>query len=85
MPSRESNEQVQYEWYKQNEDDQIWWLSNFDTVGEWVFSFDKQRAFNMFSDYPDMLTPEQKAIFDRENPFWADFFKSRPYNWHKAF
>ena len=23
------------------------------------------------------LTPEQKALFDRENPYWAEFFKDR--------
>ena len=28
----------------------------------------------LFADYPYKLTAEQKAIFDRENPFWRDFF-----------
>lgn len=31
----------------------------------------------MFQDYPHELTPEQKAIFDKENPYWADYFKER--------
>ena len=31
----------------------------------------------MFADYPKALTPEQKQIFDKENPEWADFFKDR--------
>ena len=65
-------------WYKNRPNDKIWWLDNAnDSVGEWIFSFDKVHTFNMFADYPHKLTPEQKKIFDRENPYWADFFKDR--------
>lgn len=62
---------------KNNETDMIWWVDNPDVVGEWLFTFDKQRIFNMFRDYPYKLSPKQKAIFDKENPYWADFFKDR--------
>lgn len=65
-------------WMKNNTEDIIWWLDNgADTKGEWVFSFDKKRRFNMFADYPWKLTPEQKEVFDRENPYRRDFFFSR--------
>lgn len=65
-------------WYKNNPDDKIWWLDNGDErVGEFVFSFDKKEQFNMFSDYPYKLTKEQKEIFDKENPYWANFFIDR--------
>ena len=65
-------------WYKNEPTDKIWWLDNADEkVGEWIFSFDKEITFNMFADYPHKLNAEQKAIFDKENPFWADFFKDR--------
>lgn len=64
-------------WYKDNDTDQIWWLDTPGCVGEWLFSFDKKRVFNMFRDYPAKLNKEQKAVFDKENPFWADFFKDR--------
>lgn len=63
--------------YKNSPDDQIWWVDNPDTVGEWLFSFDKEKVFNMFADYPHNLTEEQKAIFDKENPFWKEFFSDR--------
>ena len=63
--------------YKNNRSDVIWWLDNSDVVGEFVFSFDKKTLFNMFADYPHKLTAEQKEIFDKENPYWADFFKDR--------
>lgn len=63
-------------WYKNNTDDKIWWKDT-DSVGEWLFSFDKKQVFNMFADYPHNLTPEQKKIYDEENPEWVDFFKDR--------
>lgn len=64
-------------WYKKNKEDKVWWLNNPEVIGEWVFSFDRKKEFNMFSDYPHKLIPEQKKIFDEENPFWKDFFKDR--------
>lgn len=64
--------------YKEKKTDQIWWLDNAgETVGVFEFSFDQKTIFNLFADYPHKLTPEQKEIFDRENPYWADFFKDR--------
>lgn len=69
---------MQNSWYKNNETDVIWWLDNTDEkVGEWIFSFDKKTTYNMFADYPHNLTPKQKEIFDKENPFWKEFFADR--------
>ena len=63
---------------KNNPDDVIFWLDNENEVkGEFVFTFDKKEHFNLFRDYPHKLTAEQKRIFDKENPYWADFFKDR--------
>ena len=62
--------------YRNNESDKIWWKEK-ESIGVWEFSFDQKTVFNMFQDYPWKLTPEQKEIFDRENPFWADFFSDR--------
>ncbi len=65
------------EWHKNNSTDVIWWLNNRDKKGEMLFSFDKKTIFNLFADYPHKLTPEQKEIFDNENPYWKEFFKDR--------
>lgn len=64
-------------WYKNKETDTIWWKDDPTVIGVWIFSFDKTTEFNMFHDYPYKLTKEQKQIFDKENPEWADFFKDR--------
>jgi len=65
------------DFYKQNENDEIWWTAELDTVGEFLFSFDKKKIYNLFADYPHNLTKEEKAIFDKENKYWKDFFKDR--------
>lgn len=58
-------------------DSRFSWVDNPDVVGELNFTFDGEKVFNLFQDYPYKLTKEQKEILDRENPFWADFFKDR--------
>lgn len=64
-------------WEKHKEDDRIWWFVDLNKTGDFVFSFDKKTKFYLFRDYPHNLTPEQKEIFDEENPFWKDFFSDR--------
>lgn len=63
--------------FKNNPSDQIWWEDTSDRDGFFVFTFDKKKFFNLFEDYPHNLTPEQKEIFDKENPYWKDFFSDR--------
>ena len=58
-------------WYKNEDSDTIFWMDTPDEVGVWLFSFDKKQVFNLFEDYPQNLTPEQRMIFDKENPEWA--------------
>lgn len=64
-------------WYKNEESDLVWWKDTPDTTGEWVFSFDKEKEYNLFADYPHNMTAEQVEILDKENPHWAEFFKDR--------
>ena len=66
-----------HDFYKNKKSDKVYWVDNSDVKGVWEFSFDKQTVFNLFADYPHNLTTEQREIFDKENPYWADFFKDR--------
>lgn len=63
--------------YKKHPTDTIYWVANVGMLGHHLFSFDRKTIFNLFADYPFKLTKEQKAIFDKENPYWANFFKDR--------
>ncbi len=65
------------DWYQLKPGDKIWWRDNLDTFGEYLFSFDRETEFNLFVDYPRNLTPEQRRLFDKENPYWAKFFSDR--------
>lgn len=61
--------------YKENETDEIYWLELLNEadrlIGQHLFSFDLKKVYNFFSDY-EKLTPEQKAIFDKERPDLAE-------------
>lgn len=60
-------------WIKNNPNDKVWWLDMPQDKGTIVFSFDKKERFYLYRDYFKM-SEEQKRIFDKENPFWANFF-----------
>lgn len=65
------------DFYKKNKNDKIWWIDDVETVGEFLFSFDKKKIYNLFKDYPTKLTEEEIKIFDKENPYWKNFFADR--------
>lgn len=66
-----------YFFYKNKKDNKVWWVDNYDVVGEHLFSFDRIKVYNLFRDYPHALTAEEKEVFDAENPYWAEFFSWR--------
>ena len=66
-----------YEFYKNNPKDTIYWVDDPETIGVHLFSFDKKQVFNLFADYPHKLTAKQREVFDQENPQWRDFFADR--------
>ena len=57
---------------KRKPTDRIWWTGEVGRVGAMYFSFDKKTVYNVYQDYPNKLTPEQKELFDKENPEWAE-------------
>lgn len=66
-----------YDFIQNNKNDIIFWLDNSDVKGEFVFTFDKKKLYNLFADYPHNLTSAEKEIFDKENPYWKEFFADR--------
>ena len=67
---------MQYDLYKENDTDRIWWVDTVDRIGLYLFSFDRKKIYNLFSDYPHKLSAEEKRIFDEENPYWKAFFRA---------
>ena len=62
-----------YNFYKEHKTDKVYWVDNSGTMGEFLFSFDKKKIYNLFRDYHN-LSEREKAIFDRENEYWKKFF-----------
>ena len=73
----ESNLEGYSDFYKDSEESKVWWIDKIDVRGEILFSFDQKKIYNLFRDYPHNMTEEEVRIFDRENPFWSDFFSDR--------
>lgn len=63
--------------HKDDKTSKVWWVERIDSVGEFLFSFDRKKIYNLFADYPHNLTEDEIEIFDKENPYWADFFRYR--------
>lgn len=61
------------DFYKEKPECKIWWLEDPETKGEIYFTFDFKKIYGIYGDYPQNLTTEEKEIFDKENPFWADY------------
>ena len=69
---------MQDRWYKNNNNDKIWWLDNCDKIiGAFIFSFDRKKRYNLFSDYPKNMTKKEIDIFNSENPYWKSLLKER--------
>ena len=54
--------------YKSDESLKIWRVETPDRKGEFLFTFDCKKVFNFFHDFPEKLTDEEIAIFEKEYP-----------------
>jgi len=61
--------------YREKKSDKIWWVRYEEYVGFMAVSFDKKKILFLFEDYPQNFSKEEKDLFDKENPYWANFFK----------
>ena len=62
------------EFYKKHKGDKIWHVDYIGQRGIHAVSFDKNKILFLFGDYPKNFTQEEKALFDKENPYWANYF-----------
>lgn len=65
------------DFYKEKESARIWHTSGIGFIGGVHISFDGEKIYNLFEDYPYNMTEEEIRILQEEEPFWADFFAWR--------
>lgn len=46
-------------------------------AGPMLFTFDRKKIYNFWSDYPQKLMPEEIEVFEEDNPYWANFHEHR--------
>lgn len=63
--------------YKKKDNDKIWSVEEIGYIGKLLYSFDKKNIYNLWTDYPHNFTKEEKELFDKENPYWKEFFSGR--------
>ena len=66
---------MRYQFYKENENDRIWWAFTPDVTGVWLFSFDQKTVFNMFEETKilDHVNQIAKALWDELEAIKADY------------
>lgn len=53
--------------YRRSKKSKIYWIQVPEAVGLYLFTFDKKKVYNFFSDFYEM-SEEEKAIFKKEEP-----------------
>lgn len=72
-----NKENSNFRFYKKKDNDKIWSVEEIGYIGKLLYSFDKKNIYNLWTDYPHNFTKEEKELFDRENPYWKEFFSGR--------
>lgn len=67
------NRYEDYPLFKKNRESKVWWVDIRDQDGMFIFTLDKKKFFYLYRDYSKMLK-EEKEVFDKSEPFWANFF-----------
>lgn len=65
------------DFYKDEPNNIVWEVEDLDSFGKLLFSFDKENIYNLWTDYPHEFSKEEREIFDKEYPYWANFFRDR--------
>lgn len=60
--------------HKERPTDRTTWVTIVGRETAIAFTFDKKKLYFLYRDY-HLLSPEEKEIFDKENPYWANYFK----------
>ena len=72
-----NKENSNFRFYKKKDNDKIWLVEEIGYIGKLLYSFDKKNIYNLWTDYPHNFTKEEKELFDKENPYWKEFFSDR--------
>ena len=72
-----NKENSNFRFYKKKDNDKIWSVEEIGNIGKLLYSFDKKNIYNLWIDYPHNFTKEEKELFDKENPYWKEFFSGR--------
>ncbi len=72
-----NKENSNFRFYKKKDNDKIWLVEEIGYIGKLLYSFDKKNIYNLWTDYPHNFTKEEKELFDKENPYWKEFFSGR--------
>lgn len=65
------------DFYKKDDNRKVWWIDALEQKGPLLFSFDRKKIYNYWRDYPSNLTPEEVKIFQEDEPYWANFRRTK--------